>query len=230
MAESREVAALRQYIKDSGLPHRVTSTTGGTHSKTSRHYQMGTDGKGLAVDFAGPRPNDSLTMTAIFQVFGKIAGELHELIYKGPGVSATVKAGRWGDPLRQYGAATWQAHTNHVHVSVDRGRFVRWPGTRSIPEPARVPVHDYAEAAVKSTMIYVTLDGDGNGWSEWQLNLGRDPIVVGVTLQGPHPPSDGYWLQQKDVTLSAQPRDGKLIVTVRNGKAGDTVGVLASIA
>jgi lysozyme len=86
------------------------------------------------------------------------------------------------------------------------------------------PVHDFEENTVKTVMMHIgPLDGNGCGWASWDPGLGRDPNVVAITLLGPNPPTDGYWDQQGNVTLAAQPRGGTALVTVRNGKAGDTV-------
>lgn len=93
------------------------------------------------------------------------------------------------------------------------------------------PVHDYEEATVKTTMLHIgPLDSNGRGHSDWQPGLGRDPVPVALTLLGPSPPDDGYWENQSQVQLSAQPRGGALRVVVRNGKPGDTVTLYATVA
>lgn len=94
------------------------------------------------------------------------------------------------------------------------------------------PVHDYEEAATKTTMIHVgKLDDQGNGWADWQPGLGRDPIIVGLVQLGPSPPDDnGYWLHQSKVNLSAQARGGSVRVSVRNGQPGDTVTAFVTVA
>lgn len=228
MAESREVRAIRQYLADSGLSHRVTSTLRKPRfpGDNSRHIQ------GLAVDFAGPGPDQdgSPEMLAIFEAFVSVEGQLHELIYSGAPYS--IKAGKrtkvaYGD------ADVLRAHWNHVHVSVGRGTLVRWPSTpATVQLPQNGPVRDYEEAQVRSQLMFIgPLDDQGNGWSDWQLALGRDPIVVGAVLQGPSPPDDGnYWSDQAKVNISAQPRGGVVRVVVRGGKPGDTVGVYVSCA
>jgi hypothetical protein len=227
--ESREVAALRRYMADSGIPHRVTSTMGGKHATNSRHYQLGTDGLGLAVDFAGPTPGDYKAMAAIFAALSNVASQLHELIGGPRFVTRTVKNGQWGNPVQQWGAPTWKAHDTHVHVSVDRGTFVRWPAPPTMTVP--IPVFDFEEATIKSTLVFVKLDDQGNGYSTWDPKLGRDPTIVGTVLQGPYPPADGgYWGDQAKVNLSAQPRDGAVILVARGGKPGDTIGAWVSIA
>lgn len=99
--------------------------------------------------------------------------------------------------------------------------------------PAMIPaaIHDYEEAATKSTMIHIgKLDSNGKGWADWQPGLGRDPIIVGLVQLGPSPPDDGYWDHQSKVNLSAQPRGGAVRVVVRNGTPGDTVTAFVTVA
>jgi N-acetyl-anhydromuramyl-L-alanine amidase AmpD len=109
--------------------------------------------------------------------------------------------------------------------------MVRDAGPAPSPAPAPGPVHDYEEAATKTTMVHVgKLDSNGNGHADWQPGLGRDPIIVGVVQHGPSPPDDGYWPQQAKVNLSAQPRGGAVRVVVRGGTPGDTVTAWVTVA
>jgi hypothetical protein len=95
---------------DAGPSHRVTSTTGGTHSKTSLHY------KGQAVDFGGPTPSvDSPALDALFDFWLQFAPYAAEIIYAGKnrgGGARSIKNGR----VFNYGSSTNAAHHNHVHV------------------------------------------------------------------------------------------------------------------
>jgi hypothetical protein len=110
----------------------------------------------------------------------------------------------------------------------------------TLPAPAAVsspvaaapaPVYDYEEATTKTMAVHIgPLDGNGNGWTDWQPGLGRDPIIVGVVQQGPSPPDDGYWPQNAKVNLSAQPRGGAVRICVRNGSPGDTVLAWVTVA
>jgi hypothetical protein len=105
------------------------------------------------------------------------------------------------------------------------------PPTPPAPAPPSAPVHDYSEAATKTTMIHIgPLDANGNGWADWQPGLGRDPIIVAVTQRGPSPPDDGYWADEAKVNLSAQPRGGAARVVVRGGTPGDTVTAWVTVA
>lgn len=123
--ESREVGELRSYAINSGVPHRVTSAV---RSKLpSRHAQKGTKGLGLAVDFAGPKPGSNTPeMLAIFKAFESVESQLYELIYSGAPYS--IKRGK---RVKRYAISD---HWDHVHVSVDKGVFVRWP---SVPEQSK---------------------------------------------------------------------------------------------
>lgn len=105
------------------------------------------------------------------------------------------------------------------------------PPTAAHTETVPIPVHDFEETAVKQTMMHIgPLDGNGNGYGDWQPGLGRDPNIVAVTLLGPSPPDDGYWPQQAKVNLSAQPRGGMARVVVRGGTPGDTVTAFVTVS
>lgn len=139
MRLSREVEALVAYMAKSGVPHRVTSTTGDKHAANSRHYAGGTDGTGLAVDFAGPKPNDTAAMLVIFAALAAQAEHLHELIFWDGGAKVKTLVRRGALVVPAVYANVLPAHRNHVHVSVDKGTFLEWP----TPEVKEVrPVHD----------------------------------------------------------------------------------------
>jgi hypothetical protein len=128
---SKEDQALIQYMKDSGIPHRVTSTT--NHSlmtnagNPSRHVAQGTGGIGLAIDVAGPTPSrDSQSLADIFVAFSLEERKLHELIYAGPQVTYNIK-----NETRVPKYAT-KDHHDHVHVSVDKGVFLLWPKKEAV--------------------------------------------------------------------------------------------------
>ena len=119
---SLETTAVKTYMDASGVPYKVTSTTGGVHAPTSYHYQK------LALDLAGLVPTrDSPALMAVFNALVPVESELAELIYaRAP---YNVKNGRHV-PL--YASAI---HHDHVHVAVHRGTFIRWPG-----QPANLPI------------------------------------------------------------------------------------------
>lgn len=129
MPLSKEVLAIINYLANTGVPFKVTSTTGGVHAPGSYHYQEGTDGDGLAVDVAGPLPSqNSPELLAIFGHLAAVKGQLAELIYSGAPFS--VKNGlvvpRYAIPQ----------HWNHVHVAVPRGTFLKGP---AVPDDPNLP-------------------------------------------------------------------------------------------
>jgi hypothetical protein len=136
MTPSREVEALIAYVDAAGIPHRVTATTNhARHTKAgnvSRHVMAGTDGDGLAVDFAGPTPGDRAAMLAIYERLLEVWPQLHELIYGGPGITELVRRRVRVVPLA-YGIDVLNAHLNHVHVSVDLGTFLT-PKEKPMPD------------------------------------------------------------------------------------------------
>jgi hypothetical protein len=110
-----ELLRLKEYMDKSGVPYRITSTTGGGHARRSRHYA------GLAMDFGGPVPSiDSSALLAIFNAFVPVGHTLHELIYaRAP---YNIKRGQ-RRPL--YAQAI---HHNHVHVAVNWGWNEKFQG------------------------------------------------------------------------------------------------------
>ena len=133
MGLSREVAAIIAFVDATGLPYRVTDIdTPSVHSPDSRHYQPGTGGKGLAVDFAGPKRGDTQAMFAIYRALMSQAYRLRELIFWAPGVDLLARHRTRVVPSA-YDPTVLAAHRNHVHVSVDKGTFL---------EPPEVPVPD----------------------------------------------------------------------------------------
>lgn len=134
-----------------------------------------------------------------------------------PGISGACDESVWAVAVQLPGTAASQAQP--ATAPTER--------TQSVP----IPVHDFEEAAVKQTMMVIgKLDENGRGWSDWDPGLGRDPNVCGAVLLGPSPPDDGYWEGQEKVQLSAQPRGGKVRVTVRGGTPGDTVTCFVAVS
>lgn len=126
---SRETQALIDYVESSGLPYRVTDVDGPGHATGSYHYATGTNGRGLAVDFAGVTPGVSATTAAqmvdLYRLFLLAGAQLAELIYSGSGVSEGVKNGRLVHGPSFYGPVVWPDHRDHVHVAVPKGTFLR---------------------------------------------------------------------------------------------------------
>lgn len=244
---SKETDCLIAYVKAKVPGAVVTGVLGryiskndpcSPHAAKSLHCAEGTDGNGLAVDWGG----DEGTILAVFNALAPIAPRMAELFHNGPGITKVVKNGMWRDGLATLGALTWTAHRNHCHSAVAKGTFLT-PAVVIPPPPPTVtanppvptvpiPVHDFEENSVKTTMLHVgPLDGDGNGWGDWQPGLGRDPNPVSLVIQGPSPPDDGnYWMDQAKVQVAAQPRGGALRVVVRGGKPGDTITLWATVS
>lgn len=236
---SRETDALIRYVKAVAGDVVVTATVGtyissanpcSPHAAGSYHCRPGTGGPGLAVDFGGTPTQQA----AAFDALRPVAGRLAELIHNPAGA---VKNGRWVDPLAVYGPTVWAAHANHTHVAVGVGVFLAVPPPPVVADPPvptatpADPVHDFEEAAMKQMFMHIgPLDAQGNGWADWDPGLGRDPIIYSVVQQGPSPPDDGYWPGSAGVNISAQPRGGKVRVTIRRGTPGDTVSCWVSVA
>ena len=131
---SAETDALEAFLNNTGLPHKVTCTTGGVHAPNSYHY------RGLAVDFAGPVPTrDSAALLNICAAFEKIESRLAELIYAG--APYQIKNGRRVAPSF-YGVTTMANHHDHVHVAVESG--FRW----NAPTQKVTPMWDPPECFV----------------------------------------------------------------------------------
>ena len=154
--------------------------------------------------------------------------------------AAALADGIGAEPIMVCGHKEWTP-SKIDPVTLDMGDFragvaellTEWrnPAVPEHTQTVPIPVHDFEEATIKQTMIHIgKLDDKGNGWSDWDPGLGRDPNIVGLVQLGPSPPDDGYWDHNKNVTLAAQPRGGKVRVTVRNGTPGDTVTAFITVA
>jgi hypothetical protein len=129
-------------------------------------------------------------------------------------------------------------HTSHMHVSIlaacREDRSAWWTPRQAEPAPGApsgpVGILWDWEDNVKTTMLTIPLDKDGNGWTDWDPALGRDPIPIAVIKQGPSPPNDGYWMDYAALDLSGQQRDGKLRVTARGGPPGGRAVCWATVA
>ena len=125
---------MKAFMDSTGVAYRITSTTGDQHASTSWHY------KGLAADFAEPRPSVmSPGLLAIFTVWAQHTTKLNELIYAG--ASFQVKNGRRVNSA-YYGPKVMANHRTHVHVAVKSG--FRWEPPVILPEPMKkvFPMYD----------------------------------------------------------------------------------------
>lgn len=136
---SLEDRALLHYVQAAraftGADIVCTSTTDhpefSNSGNRSRHVQLGTDGKGLAVDLRlRTRGTARDHHRPVFDSFVPVERQLHELIYAYPptGKRADGTTGpyniRAGRRVAPYAVSD---HKDHVHVSVNRGVLVEWP-------------------------------------------------------------------------------------------------------
>lgn len=129
---SQEVQSVILFATRSGVPMRVTATLGtyisptnpcSPHSPGSYHCKDGTNGKGLAVDFAETQPShDTPGLLSIFALFASRGNDLAELIYYD--APYAIKDGKRVNGFAVYGATVMQAHRNHVHVAVPVGTLL----------------------------------------------------------------------------------------------------------
>lgn len=151
---SDEVRAIIAYLIEAedatGLELAVTSTTDhpsdAASGNPSRHRMRGTNGEGLALDCRLRTPGNDIHQ-AVFRLFEPVEEQLHELLYAdAPSAKRTdgtvgpynVKAGR---RVRPIAAAD---HHDHVHVSVKKGTFLKFPRDRR-DDVGRPDVHPEQE-------------------------------------------------------------------------------------
>lgn len=220
---SREVAALIAYADSTGVAHRVTDINGPGHAPNSYHYSKGTNGTGLAVDFAGATigvtPTTARQMADLWRAFLEVASQLTELIHAGPGITRAVKNGRIVDGLATYGPVTWPDHRDHVHVAVPRGVFLTpRPAAVAGTGPPTVTPHSYPggeDMLIRHDVDVPALDGQGRGWVELDVPAER---VVSIVVNGPYPPVDGYW---ELPAVARQDRGGKTIISITEGQPAE---------
>lgn len=229
MSASRELQAMIQYLEDSGVPHRITSTI--RSRLPSYHAREGTDGTGLALDVAGPTPywKDPKTATrqmrSIFNAIWQVYPQSYEIVW----TPTTWNA------KRGIKVPTWRSdHRNHVHWAVERGTFVEWSGAQQ-DAPVRITVgqqfYDDGNGGMmrRIEVDIPRLDDQGNGWVFLEIPLER---IVSLVPWGSFPPDDGYWDAPQ---LAAQRRDDgpdkpKTCVTITEGPPGGHVMFWAWVA
>lgn len=189
MTVSREAQSIIDYVAACRVPYRVTDVYGPGHAKGSYHYQAGTGGKGLAVDFGGVTPGVNPTtaaqMASIYRCLLTVAGRLAELIYSGLDVDgrpviAAVHNGRRVDGASFFGPAVWRDHFDHVHVAVTRGTFLADPlevkgdvmAEQTDVHRAQAPVVAFQLTPTGNGYYIVTADGEVFAFGDAQY-LGR---------------------------------------------------------
>lgn len=205
---SRETAAIIAYQRSTGVTSRVTSIDDGDHAENSKHYQKGTAGRGLAVDFAGGAQYvrhpaiAAPQLLAIAKSFGPVEHRLYELIHSGLGYS--IKAGRRVPMLDV------AAHHNHVHVAVSRGvMLAALPAQPHPSAPEVLPMYDPPLGPIagvwqddqQRVMAAVTPGGDVYAWGcKWWGNVSGKP----------------YWANRRAARIGARDdgQDGYMVTAV----------------
>lgn len=147
------------YLKGTGVPYGVSSTTGGQHSKSSLHYS------GKAADFVGP------DLMAIFSQFMKVGANLAELIYSPAGVG--IKNGQPVDIRSFYGDDVYRQHFDHVHVGTyDSGGMLQpgWTAAYNGTGKPEAVVNETAMARIISRAIADSLGGSKPGIGQVIIN------------------------------------------------------------
>lgn len=187
MTISLEDRALIAYMASTAVPFVVTATV--NHSTltssgyVSNHVKQGTDGQGLAVDFAERwgGGSDAPGLAAIYQALLPLAPHCAELIYAGPG------GGFWKNGVRvgPYAAAD---HHDHVHIAVPLG-FIAAPLQRSIPTMPDDPnlpniqgpcsFHPIFDSAGHCTGYYIfgTKSGEVHAFGPGTQYYGRSEVI-----------------------------------------------------
>lgn len=129
---SLEVRSIIAFLDRTGVPYRVTETLGtyvspsnpcSPHSPGSFHCQPGTNGQGLAVDFAEPTTtHDTSGLLRIFSHFGPAESLLAEAIYYD--APYCIKDGKRVNGFKVYGSTVMGQHRNHVHIAVHKGTML----------------------------------------------------------------------------------------------------------
>lgn len=120
---SKETDWLIRAARDIDSTVIPTSVDTGGHAKNSDHFKQGTGGKGLAVDFDFIQKDREQRRLNLAKEFMRLwRADLDELIYA-PMTTGLGNQGQTVNLRSFYGAATFNAHFNHVHVSAKLGHF-----------------------------------------------------------------------------------------------------------
>lgn len=183
---SDEVRAMFAYLLGArsarGVDVVVTCTTDhprlSASGNVSRHRQAGTNGEGLAID-CRLRTRGLDIHRAVFDLFVPVEKQLHELIYAD--APFNIKGGRRVAPYAVAG------HHDHVHVSVDKGRLLRWPGSASTPTPAPVPAPVPAPLPTSEEdpvfIVHRIVPGEPVAVGFLLLGSGKVPIPPGTDVE-----------------------------------------------
>lgn len=139
------IDGLIDYMKDTKVPHRYTSTY--RPAATTSHHS-----RGRAVDFAGPHPSeDSEELRRVYLALLPLWPQCTELVYSGPG------GGYWknGRPAGPYAV---EGHHNHVHIAMP----AEWRYERKKETPPMIPEDKKLIAAFPYQDGYVLVSADGS--------------------------------------------------------------------
>lgn len=178
---SRETDSAIEYLEFTGVAHRVTSIDSGKHSKGSHHFQRGTGGRGLAVDFAGPQPcfRGCPALQDIFDAFRPVEHMLYELIYSG--ADYAIKRDK---RVPRYAV---DSHWNHVHVAIDRGVYLS-----EATIEVEVPMPDGPIVVkVNAPPVGMTATPTGNGY--WIICSDGGVFSFGDAVYHGRVESNGTW-------------------------------------
>ena len=147
--ETDAIIAFAQHIDPSVI---VTATTGGNHVSTSYHKRKGTNGQGLAVDFAFIGGNQTNRMLNLAKGFETVGSRLAELFFDPLGHS-------WKNGVRiNYKPGD---HFDHVHVAVPLGTFLSAPA----PAPPKVkPMFDPPFPVIGRVVDFLNNYAGPGGW------------------------------------------------------------------
>lgn len=171
MAYSQEVQSIIKYLMQNGVAFRITDIdTPGVHTPSSYHYAPGTNGNGLAVDFAGLVPStNSPALRRIVDAFIPVKGQLVEFLHP------------------------WNRadHDDHVHVAVPKGTFLVPIGDTVPDDPnlfniaGPVSFHPICDSTGFCTGYYIfsTKTGEVHSYGPGAKYYGRSEVIaVGVDL------------------------------------------------
>lgn len=160
---------MADFMKDSGVPYRITSTI--RLNDAGSYHALG-----LATDFAGPLPwnqaKPSPQLVAIWNAWMAQAGGLTELIYSGAPFYVSKGVVR---SINTLSSDLRAAHWNHVHVAVPKG----WRYTKKVVVPEIAPPDIDIQSPPGFVAAGIAALCDSNGVCTGYLILGTDGGVFG---------------------------------------------------
>lgn len=165
---SMEVQSLVAFLTGTGVKFRVTATLGqyisptnpcSPHSPGSYHCRPGTNGQGLAADFAGP--STGAVASELLPIWSNLVNgheqNYAELIYAG--APYCIKDGKRVNGWQVYGGTVMRAHYNHVHAAVNKGTFLV-----PMPDPSQVKENIVPDIEVWAEPVSISVTPSGKGY------------------------------------------------------------------